>query len=340
MPKTKIICTLGPASSRSAVLVKMMRAGMDVVRLNFSHGSHEDHRKRIELVRTINKKYRRHIRILADLEGYRIRIGELKDGKPVEVKKNQWVWFGVGSNQSQKNELIPFDYDGPLKDIKKGQPVYIDDGKISLVVDGVEKSTLRTRVVIGGVIKEHKGVNMPDAKLTFKGVTDRDLVNLNFCLDHQVDFIAQSFVRTRDDILALKAYMKNTEHKPMIIAKIEDREGIHNIDSIMKVSDGIMVARGDMGVSLPIWEVPLMQKLIIRKCKSAAKPVITATQMLESMTEERIPTRAEVTDVANSILDGTDYVMLSAETAVGFDPAGCVNMMNKIIDFTEKNRFL
>ncbi|MBF0386338.1 MAG: pyruvate kinase [Candidatus Omnitrophica bacterium] len=336
MPKTKIICTLGPASSNATTLLKMMRAGMDVVRLNFSHGTHEEHLERFRLVRQLNKKYRRNILILGDLEGYRIRIGSLKDGKPVEVKKGQRLWFSPGQ-AAVGGDVIPFDYDGPLKDIMTGQPIFVDDGTIALEAEGIEKQMLKVRVVIGGLIKEHKGVNIPDAKLSFKGVTAKDRLNLAFCLENKVDFIAQSFVRSKVDILALQSLIRKHSHKPQVIAKIEDRAGLRNIDAIINVSDGIMIARGDMGVSLPIWEVPLIQKAIIRKCNLARKPVITATQMLESMTEERLPTRAEVTDVANAILDGTDYVMLSGETAVGVNPAGCVDMMNKIIVYTEKN---
>ncbi len=336
MPKTKIICTLGPASSSSTMLLKMMRAGMDVVRLNFSHGSLDEHLERIHLVRQLNRKYHRHIRILGDLEGYRIRIGTLKDHAPVEVRKGQRVWLAP-DKEAIGGSVIPFDYDGPLKDIKNGQPVYVDDGTIAFEAEGIEKKMLKVRVVIGGVIKEHKGVNIPDAKLSFKGITEKDRINLAFCLEHQVDLIAQSFVRNKADILALKAHIKSHDHTPQVIAKIEDREGVRNIDPILSVSDGIMIARGDMGVSLPIWEVPMIQKAIIRKCNDVHKPVITATQMLERMTEERLPTRAEVTDVANAILDGTDYVMLSGETAVGVNPSACVDMMNKIIIYTEKN---
>jgi pyruvate kinase len=339
MPKTKIICTLGPASDGAAVLLKMMRAGMDVVRLNFSHGKLEEHEEHIKTIRILNKKYRRHIRILGDLEGYRIRIGKLKGGKAIELKKRQEVWL-TPENIVGEGSLIPFDYTGPLGAIKKGQHIYIDDGNIALVSEGIDKKTLKAKVLVGGLLKEHKGVNIPDVKLAFKGLTSKDKVNLLFCMGHEVDFIAQSFVRTKADILDLRAFIKGHEHAPKIIAKIENREGIKNIDQILKVSDGIMVARGDMGVSLPIYEVPMIQKAIIRKCNKARKMVITATQMLESMTENRIPTRAEVSDVANAILDGTDYVMLSAESAVGHDPAGVVNMMNKIIKFTENNAII
>lgn len=336
MPRTKIICTLGPASDTPAELLKMMRAGMDVVRLNFSHGKIEEHERRIKTVRMLNKKYRRHIRILGDLEGYRIRIGKLKDGKAIDLKKRQEVWL-TPEDVIGEGSLIPFDYTGSLAAIRKGQNIYIDDGNIALVAEGVDRKTLKAKVVVGGLLKQHKGVNIPDVKLAFKGLTSKDKVNLLFCMSHEVDLIAQSFVRSSKDILDLKAFIKGHEHVPRIIAKIENREGIRNIDQILKVSDGIMVARGDMGVSLPVYEVPMIQKAIIRKCNRAGKIVITATQMLESMTESRIPTRAEVSDVANAILDGTGYVMLSAESAVGHDPAGCVDMMNKIIKFTENN---
>ena len=339
MPKTRIICTLGPASDTPAELLKMMRAGMDVVRLNFSHGKLEEHEQRIKTVRMLNKKYRRHIRILGDLEGYRIRIGRLKDGKPLELKKKQEVWL-TPENVVGGGSLIPFDYTGSLDAIEAGRHIYIDDGNIDLVAERIEKKTLKARVVVGGVLKEHKGVNMPDVKLTFKGLTSKDKVNLLFCLGHEVDFIAQSFVRSKADILDLRKFIKGHAHQPQIMAKIENREGVKNIDQILPVCEGIMIARGDMGVSLPIYEVPMIQKTIIRKCNKAGKFVVTATQMLESMTENRIPTRAEVSDVANAILDGTDYVMLSAESAVGHDPAGCVDMMNKIIKFTENNAII
>lgn len=337
MPKTKIICTLGPSSSRASVLYKMMRVGMDVARLNFSHGTREEHLARINLIRTLNRKYRRHVRILGDLEGYRIRIGKLKDGKPVGIKKRQVVWL-TQDNVPGEGDRLPFDYQGPLSQIKKGQHIFIDDGNIALVAEGSTKTAVKTRVVIAGIVKEHKGINMPETRLTFKGLTDRDKSNLRFCVEEKLDFVAQSFVRSKDDILDLRTFLKGAGHLPKIVAKIENREGIRNIDSIMSVSDGIMVARGDMGVSLPIWEVPMIQKAIIRKCNRARKFVITATQMLESMTENYLPTRAEVSDVANAILDGTDFVMLSAETAAGAYPSESVRMMNAVIKFTEENR--
>lgn len=337
MPKTKIICTLGPSSSKSSVLRQMMRGGMDVVRLNFSHGTLAEHLEKIRLIRKLNKQCCRHIRILGDLEGYRMRIGELKGGEPVLVKKRQTLWltteniFGEGSR-------LPFDWTGSLEMIKPGQYVYIDDGNIALKVVARDKKNLKTNVIVGGVIKEHKGINIPGAKLDVRGLTRKDREDIHFCIEHKVDYIAQSFVRDRKDILALRAHLKSHAHSCGVIAKIENREGIRNIDEILSVCDGIMVARGDMGISIPVYEVPFVQKKIIKKCNKAKKFVITATQMLESMTEHPIPTRAEVCDVANAILDGTDYVMLSAESASGHYPVQCVDMMNKIIKFTETHR--
>ncbi|MFH1397272.1 MAG: pyruvate kinase [Candidatus Omnitrophota bacterium] len=331
MVKTKIICTLGPASSSETVIRKMLFAGMDVARLNFSHGSIQELSSRISLVRSLNTKHRRHIKLLGDLQGHRIRVGRL--AQPVVLKKNQIAWL-IQKDIPGTVGIIPFDYQGHLRDIKKGQHVFIDDGNIGLEVIGHGKGKLKTRVVIGGELKEHKGVNIPEARLVFGGISVKDKQDILFCEKHRVDYIAQSFVRTKKDILEVKRLLgENSQIR--VIAKIENREGIKNIDEIIKVSDGIMIARGDMGVSLPIYEIPVLQKMIIKKCNRAGKFVITATQMLESMTENLRPTRAEVTDVANAIIDGTDLVMLSAESAVGKYPAQTVAMMNSIIKFTE-----
>ncbi len=337
MPRTKIICTLGPASDRASVLRKMMRAGMDVVRLNFSHGTPEGHLACIRLVRELNKKMRRHVRILGDLEGYRMRIGELKDGRPVEVRKREVLWLTT-ENILGEGDRIPFDWAGSLKPIKPGCHIYIDDGNIILKVEARDAKNLKTRVIVGGAIKQRKGINIPGVKLDVTGLTRKDREDIHFCIEHKVDYIAQSFVRNKQDILDLRAHLKSHAHVCGVIAKIENWEGIRNIDGIISVCDGIMVARGDMGISIPIYEVPYVQKKIIRKCNQAKKFVITATQMLESMTEHPVPTRAEVCDVANAILDGTDYVMLSAESASGLYPVQCVDLMNKIIQFTERHR--
>jgi pyruvate kinase len=334
MPKTKIITTLGPASSSATAIRKMMLEGMDVVRLNFSHGSHEAHKAKLDIVRMLNKKYRRHIKVLQDLQGNRIRIGLLKDRKPMELKKRQIIWLtqeGVIGGGS----IIPFDYRGPLSDIKAGQFIYIDDGNIALIVKERKNRTLKARVMIGGFLKENKGVNIPGAHLSFPAITEEDKTDIRFGIENKVDYIAQSFVRSRIDILAVKERISKELPNCLIIAKIECPQGIKNIDEIIEISDGIMIARGDMGISVPIYEVPIIQKQIIKKCNLTKKFVITATQMLESMTENLIPTRAEVTDVANAIIDGTDFVMLSAESAVGKYPVETVAMMNNIIKFTE-----
>lgn len=334
MPKTKIICTLGPASSNENILIKMMSAGMGMARLNFSHSTLNIHLNQIQTIRKLNKKYHLNVKVLGDLEGYRIRVGRLKEGQAIKVNKGQVVWL-TQENIEGKGNLIPFDYKDSLDVIKKGQHIYIDDGNINLLVLGCKKNRVKARVVISGLIKEHKGINMPDTKLGFKGLTAKDRECIRFCVENKIDYIAQSFVRNKDDILIIREYLKSYPYKYQLIAKIENREGINNIDEIIKVCDGIMVARGDMGVSIPIYEVPIVQKEIIRKCNRAKKFVITATQMLESMTENHIPERAEVSDVANAILDGSDYTMLSAETAVGLHPIECVDMMKHIIKFTE-----
>ncbi|MDO8663080.1 MAG: pyruvate kinase [Candidatus Omnitrophota bacterium] len=330
--KTKIICTIGPASSNYSTLRRMMLAGMDVVRLNFSHGNYARHEEIIHLVRSLNKKYSRHLMILSDLEGYRIRIGKLKQEIPLE--KRQILILSNEAAICDKNS-IPFDYSGPLSDLKNSSFIYIDDGNIALKVKSRDKHRLQTEVIVPGLLKEHKGINIPGIKLRFSGLTEKDKKDIEFSVKNRVDYLAQSFVRSKKDILAFRDSVKSRHPDCKIIAKIENREGIRNIDEIIAISDGIMVARGDMGVSLPIYEIAVIQKMLIKKCNRVKKTVITATQMLESMTENLRPTRAEVTDVANALLDGSNYLMLSAETAVGKYPVESVKMMNQIIKFTE-----
>ncbi|MFH1202066.1 MAG: pyruvate kinase [Candidatus Omnitrophota bacterium] len=334
MVKTKIICTLGPASSSETVLRKMMLAGMDVARLNFSHGKPQERLLRINLIRRLNAKYRRRIKILGDLEGHRIRVGDLAGGVPLTLKKHQIILL-TQEGIKGANSIIPFDYQGSLSDIKKGRQIFIDDGNICLEVEGYVKNGLKTRVIIEGVLKPHKGINIPGARLEFKGISAKDKQDILFCQKHGVEYIAQSFVRTKQDILEVRRLLKRGS-ACQVISKIENKEGIKNIDEIIDASSGIMIARGDMGVSLPIYEIPVIQKMIIKKCNRQGKFVITATQMLESMTENFRPTRAEVSDVANAIIDGTDFVMLSAESAVGRYPVETVAMMNNIIKYTQE----
>ncbi len=336
MVKTKIISTLGPASNTETIIRKMVIAGMDVARLNFSHGNHFTHLQLINLVRKINKKYRRHIRILQDLEGHRIRIGKLKDGKAIKLKKRETIYFTC-ENIVGQDKLISFDYEGDLKDLKGSEFIYIDDGRLILKVKKIEKRKIKTEVVVGGDLKENKGINLPGAHLKFDNVTLKDQKDIYFGITNNVDYIAQSFVRNKKDILKIKTLIKSKLPHCLIIAKIENRQGLSNIDEIIDVSDGIMIARGDLGISVPIYKIPVIQKNIIRKCNQRKKIVITATQMLEHMVDNPWPTRAEVTDVANAILDGSNFVMLSAETASGRYPFETVKMMNQIINFTEKN---
>ncbi|OGS23458.1 MAG: pyruvate kinase [Elusimicrobia bacterium RIFOXYB2_FULL_48_7] len=335
MVKTKIVCTIGPASSSETVLRKLMLAGMDIARLNYSHGTHAEHKKKIIIIRRLNKKYGRHIRILQDLEGYRIRIGEIKQPGGIPLKKNQVITL---SNTSSAENVIPFDYSGSLKAIGPGCQIFIEDGTIVLDVKSVTSRFIKAQAVVPGVIKSRKGINIPGMKLKFAGLTEKDLADIDFGLENKVDYIAQSFVRNRKDMIAVRNAVKPALPLCKVIAKIENRDGINNIDEILKEADGIMIARGDMGVSIPIYEVPIVQKQIIRKCIQKNKFVITATQMLESMTERLIPTRAEATDVANAVIDGTTMVMLSGETAAGKHPVEAVKMMNQIIRYTEQHQ--
>jgi pyruvate kinase len=339
MPRTKIIATLGPASSNYTVLRKMFAAGLDVVRLNCSHGSYKKHLESIELVRGINKKYRRHIRIMLDLEGFRIRIGRFKGSKEKFLKHRTVVWL-TNDSKAHGPKTIPFDYKGDLGRIKPDQLIYIDDGNLILRVKGTSANSIKAVVVEGGILKERKGINIPDVDLEFEGITEKDKKGIEFGIKHRVDYIALSFVRNENDVRQAAELIKPGLPDCRIVAKIENKQAIKNIDRIIDAADGIMVARGDMGVAVPIYEVPIIQKRIIKKCNAAGKFVITATQMLEHMTEHSRPTRAEVTDVANAIMDGTDFVMLSAETAIGLFPHQSVLMMNEIIKFTEKEMSL
>ncbi len=336
MPRTRIIATLGPASNNRTTLRKMFAAGLDVVRLNSSHGGHEEHLDAIDLVRRLNARYRRHIRIMLDLEGFRVRVGRFK-GSKIRLLKNRTVVWLTNDVHAHGPKTIPFDYKGDLTPIKPNQLIYIDDGNLILRVKSVSATSIKAVVVEGGTLKERKGINIPDVNLEFEGITAKDEKDIEFGVKHAVDYIALSFVRNADDVRQAAALIRPGLPKCRIVAKIESRQAIENLDAIIEAADGIMIARGDMGIAVPIHEVPIIQKRIIKKCNAAGKFVVTATQMLEHMTEHSRPTRAEVTDVANAIIDGTDFVMLSAETAVGRFPSESVRMMNRIIEFTEKS---
>ena len=333
--KTGIVCTMGPSTRSEKTIKSLSDSGMTVARLNFSHGTFEQYVKDIELIRNVNKKYNRKIKILGDLEGHRIRIGKLKDSK-VELKKGQKLIL-TNKELIGDSKIVSIDYAGPMTDLKKGISIFIDDGNLKLTVSSGNKENVNTVVTTDYILKEHKGINIPDAKLHFPEIEEHDKKHIDFAIEYKLDYIANSFVRNKSDMKYLKKIVAEQHPKCQLVAKIEDREGIDNLASILDVCDGIMVARGDMGISIPLWTVPVVQKYIIKKCRSRQKFVITATQMLESMVENPVPTRAEVSDVANAIIDGSNFVMLSAETAVGKYPEKAVEMMGNIIKFTEKN---
>ncbi len=329
---TKIICTLGPASSTEEMIVKMASRGMNVVRINFSHGTYKQHKHKMDLVKKVNEKYHYSIGILQDLAGYRIRVGEFKKSKI--LNKNDIFYMSNGSFDGEP-EHIPFDYEGDIKTIKKGDNMFIEDGNFHLRVMGYSGKCLKLKVLQGGVLKERKGINVPNLKLKANIMTDKDRKDLDFGIRNIVDFVAHSFVRNKKDIQRVRDIVKLKLPECKVIAKIETPEGVQNIDSIVGACDGIMVARGDLGVTMPIHKIPIIQKYIIRHCNRNKKFVITATQMLDSMIEHGRPTRAEVSDVANAIMDGTDYVMLSGETAIGRYPSRSIQMMRQIIEYTE-----
>ncbi len=331
-PKTRILATLGPATDAPGVLRRLYAAGLDAVRLNFSHGSKEDHAARVSAVRELNRKLGRRVLVLQDLKGNRIRIGRLK--APLTLARRQRVAL-VQAGSARRAGEIPFDYTGSLKVIKKGHFVYIDDGNIALEVKAVGRDSLSCEVTAGGLLKERKGVNIPLARLDFPLLSDEDRADIHFGLGLAPDFVAQSFVRSAAEVREARRLLARRAPGCRLIAKIEAREGVARLEEIAAEADGLMVARGDLGVMFPLWEVPMFQKRIIALCNRLGKPVITATQMLETMTEHPVPTRAEVSDVANAVLDGTDYVMLSAETAAGKYPVEAVRMMNQIVKHTE-----
>lgn len=331
-PKTKIVATLGPASSTSTMLRKMIIAGLDCVRLNFSHGTRESHIANIELVRALNKKLRRHVRIMQDLEGYRIRIGSLR--QPLALTRRKVLYLTQEAVTGTAGE-VPFDYEGSLDPIAAGTRIYIDDGRIVLEVLTKSSRRLRTKVVVGGLLQSHKGINIPNVRLDFSALTEKDRRDVQVAADYQLDYVAQSFVRNAQDLRSLKQLVIARQPACKFFAKIENQQALKNLDEIINEADGIIVARGDLGICVPIYKVPIIQKDIIKRCRRKKKPVVVATQMLDSMITEAIPTRAEVSDVANAIFDGATHVMLSAETTIGKHPDAVVHMMNKIVLNTE-----
>ena len=333
--RTQIIATIGPACAQPETLTDILREGASVIRFNFSHGTRARHEQWLALVRRSAKQVKRRVGILQDLTGHRIRTGRLKGGEPVFLRPGAQFTL-VRKRIKGTARRAWMDYEGPFEKIPFGQIIYVDDGKIQLQVIDARPDAVETVVIQGGRLGERKGVNMPGADLEFPPLSAKDARDLSFAIKHRVDYVAQSFVRTAEEVQEIRKLLGGKVPQCKLIAKIESPEGIKNFDSILQAADGIMVARGDLGLSLPIHEIPILQKWMIATCNHAGKPVITATQMLESMIERRVPTRAEVTDVANAVIDGTDFVMLSGETAVGRYPVEAVQMMCTLIEYTEQ----
>ncbi len=326
--KTKIVCTIGPVTQTKERLTQLLDAGMNVMRLNFSHGTFPDHQDRVDTMREIMKETGRTVAILQDLSGPKIRIGKFKDGK-IELKKGQTFTLTTDDCVGDETKVY-INYENLPKEVKPGGTIMLQDGTKRLEVTQVKGNDIITVVKVGGTLGDHRGVNVPGASLSISSLTDKDKADIEFGIKNKVDYVALSFVRRAEDIRELRAILDKAKSHAHIIAKIETPEALSNIDEILEVSDGIMVARGDLAIEIPAEEVPLVQKMIIQKCNSVGKPVITATQMLESMLESPVPTRAEVSDIANAIIDGTDAIMLSEETTLGKFPVEAVEIMSRV----------
>ncbi|WP_343345925.1 pyruvate kinase [Terrisporobacter petrolearius] len=327
--KTKIVCTLGPASQSEETLTKLMENGLNVCRFNFSHGSHEEHKERMDLVKKVREKLNKPVAILLDTKGPEIRTGNFADPE-VFLEEGSKFTITMADVVGTK-EICTVSYKGLADDVVKGDLILIDDGLVGLRVEEVVGEEIHCIVENSGVVKNHKGVNVPGVKINLPALTPKDISDIEFGITQGIDFIAASFVRKASDVLAIREVLENNDATYIqIISKIENQEGVDNLDEILQVSDGLMVARGDLGVEIPTEEMPIVQKEMIRKCNELGKPVITATQMLDSMIRNPRPTRAEVTDVANAIYDGTDAIMLSGETAAGKYPVEAVKTMATI----------
>ena len=336
MRKTKIVCTLGPSTDNEDVLKQLMLEGMNVARCNFSHGIYEEHKKRMDMVKKIRKEVKKPIAILLDTKGPEVRVKKFKDGK-VTLQEGQL--FTLTSEEVEgTQEKVSVTYNRLYEDLEVGMKVLIDDGLIEMRVEKVEQTNIVCRVINGGTVSNNKGINVPDVNLSMPYLSEKDREEILFGISQDVDFIAASFVQNKEDILQLRRLLdKNGGEDIKIIAKIENAQGVDNIDEIIEVSDGIMIARGDMGVEIPYEEVPVIQKMIIKKVYQLGKQVITATQMLESMIKNPRPTRAEATDIANAVYDGTSAIMLSGETAAGAYPVEAVKTMVRIAERTEQD---
>jgi pyruvate kinase len=340
MKKTKIVATLGPASSSVEMIEEMIKAGADVCRINFSHGSYENVVEQIKNIRTINKKLGTHTAILADLQGPKLRIGVVENNCVELIEGNEIIITTVECIGTAERVYIT--YPQFPKDVKVGENILIDDGKLLLnVLETNGKDEVKAVISFGGILSSKKGVNLPNTKISLPCLTEKDLRDLDFALEQKVDWVGLSFVRSATDIIELKHLIQryNSDVRTRVIAKIEKPEAILDIDNIIRETDALMVARGDLGVEVPMQEVPVIQKMLVKKCLEASKPVIIATQMMESMITNISPSRAEVNDVANSVMDGADAVMLSGETSVGKHPSKVVEAMTKIIEHVEKEGY-
>ena len=337
MKKTKIICTMGPSSDNEEILRRLVRGGMDIARFNFSHGTHEEQKIRMDRLKRIRDEEKRPIAILLDTKGPEIRTGVLKGGKKAVLKEGEMLTLTTEEIEGDEKR-ISITYSVLVEDVQAGSRILIDDGLIELQVKSKQDTEIICRIINGGELGERKGVNVPNVPVRLPAITDKDREDIRFGVAQKIDFIAASFVRNAECILEIRSFLKecNAPYIP-IIAKIENAEGIRNIEEIVRCADGVMVARGDLGVEIPAEEVPYLQKFLIQTCNDNYKPVITATQMLDSMMRNPRPTRAEVTDVANAVYDGTDAVMLSGETAAGKYPAEALKMMVHIVENTEEH---
>ncbi|MFN4084190.1 MAG: pyruvate kinase [Bacteroidia bacterium] len=332
--RTKIVATIGPATSNYQMLKQIIQEGVDVCRLNFSHGSHDIHLPVLENIRKINEELDTHACILLDLQGPKLRIGEVENGSIV-LEPNALVEVTTEKCIGSSSKIF-VNFENLPKDVNVGERILIDDGKIELsVVETNRKNTIKAKVVVGGTLTNKKGFNLPDTRLSIPSMTQKDLDDLKFGIENKVEWLALSFVRSADDVIFIKNIIELNDWKPRVIAKIEKPEAWKNIDKIVAVADGIMVARGDLGVEMPMEQVPVIQKAIVKKCIAAGKPVIIATQMMESMITNAVPTRAELNDIANAVMDGADAVMLSAETSVGAYPLQAIRYMQKTINNVE-----
>jgi len=334
--KVKIICTMGPACWDEETISELVVSGMNVARLNFSHGDYASHTRTIDNVRKVEERLRRPVATLLDTKGPEIRTGMLPNHEKIQLEsgKEFYLFFEAVEGNA---DGVHVDYPDLYKEVSVGQEIFIDDGSLLLSVEALDPAAIKCRVLVGGELGEKKGVNVPGANLSVPTLTDKDISDIRWGVEHKVDYIAVSFVRTKEDILGVRKVLEEHLGESKIIAKIETRQSVENIDEILAVVDGIMVARGDLGVEMPTEDVPMVQKEIIEKCRSQGKPAIVATQMLDSMIRNPKPTRAEASDVANAVIDGADAVMLSGETASGRYPVASVKIMNKILMRTEEN---